>query len=240
MFICVDGSDCRGETGSGKSTTSKLFLTQILNVSHEYSRRISQPAYQGKSYPPDTRLITRLVASIQLIELLGHAQTPLNPHASRVHKYTELQFSKIGKLIGAKIVDFMLEKRRVAQAFKFSRYERNFHIFYELFAAGQLSREDKEKMHLLDGYRSYKYLVPAESGPKFKKLYDADALNPSGNIKKILFNVGFNQKSQDDILKILSAIILLGNIEFAVYEARKQEGRVVFEINDFRRVCEVY
>jgi chitin synthase len=214
----------RGETGSGKSYTAKMFLLQLLFLSNQYSRKIESAAKFGSIPPVDYRLTKKIMAATQLVELFSSAQTPLSPISSRIHKYTEIQFNDCGKIVGAKFIHLMLEKSRTAQAFNFSKHERNFNIFYALFAPGQLSREERQQYHFLDSARSYNYLIPNDTSSKFKRTFSSDDLPPPISIKQVFTHLGLSKKIQGEILKLLSALLLLGNVEFAIYEAKKEEG----------------
>lgn len=80
-----------------------------------------------------------------ILETFGNAQTLLNNNSSRFGKYLELIFSPAGAIVGAKFKDYLLEKPRVVTQ---GRGERNFHVFYMMFAS--LSAEEKETLCLLD------------------------------------------------------------------------------------------
>jgi len=80
-----------------------------------------------------------------ILETFGNAQTVMNDNSSRFGKYLELVFSEEGKLLGATYREYLLEKLRVVtQASK----ERNFHIFYLMFAG--LDQEKKDAFRLRD------------------------------------------------------------------------------------------
>ena len=74
-----------------------------------------------------------------LQEAFGNAKTIMNNNSSRFGKFTKMLFSKIdrknlqqsARLAGSKIESYLLEKSRVVQQ---EVGERNFHIFYQLFA----------------------------------------------------------------------------------------------------------
>jgi myosin heavy subunit len=55
----------------------------------------------------------------------------MNNNSSRFGKYLQMSFSNSGKILGAKVYEYLLEKSRVVQH---GPGERNYHIFYYLFS----------------------------------------------------------------------------------------------------------
>lgn len=65
------------------------------------------------------------------MEAFGNAQTVINQNSSRFGKFLELHFTIGGKLVGAQLSEFLLEKSRVVSQ---PIAERNFHIMYYMIA----------------------------------------------------------------------------------------------------------
>ncbi|KAL5731112.1 hypothetical protein ACHQM5_003871 [Ranunculus cassubicifolius] len=61
-----------------------------------------------------------------ILEAFGNAKTSRNDNSSRFGKLIEIHFSGTGKISGAKIQTFLLEKSRVVQC---AEGERSYHIF---------------------------------------------------------------------------------------------------------------
>jgi hypothetical protein len=74
-------------------------------------------------------LSDRVIATSPLLEAVGNAQTVMNNNSSRYGKYLMLQFDLSGKIMGASIKTYLLEKTRVVRQ---SKGERNYHVFYLL------------------------------------------------------------------------------------------------------------
>ena len=77
------------------------------------------------------------------MEAFGNAKTVMNNNSSRFGKYLEVLFSNEGSILGGSFKEYLLEKSRVVVQ---GCNERNFHIFYQMFAG--LSDDQKEVLKL--------------------------------------------------------------------------------------------
>ena len=73
------------------------------------------------------------MATSPLMEAFGNAQTVLNHNSSRYGKFLMLQFDLTGKIMGAVMKTYLLEKTRVVHR---SEGERNYHIFHLIYGGG--------------------------------------------------------------------------------------------------------
>ncbi|KAK4398417.1 Myosin-2 [Sesamum angolense] len=102
------------ESGAGKTETAKIAM-QYLAAVVGGSRGIESEVLETSC----------------ILEAFGNAKTARNDNSSRFGKLTEIHFSATGKMCGAKIQTFLLEKSRVVQL---AKGERSYHIFYQLCA----------------------------------------------------------------------------------------------------------
>nr|XP_046173222.1 unconventional myosin-VIIa-like isoform X4 [Oncorhynchus gorbuscha] len=175
-----------GESGAGKTESTKLLLRQIM----ELCRANSQLEQQILQVNP-------------LLEAFGNAQTVMNDNSSRFGKYIQLRFHN-SSVKGAKINEYLLEKSRVVHQ---DEGERNFHIFYCMLAG--ISPEDKDMYGLLDPTQ-YRYLngrygsedIVRKWGEKYSEVCNAMDM------------VGFQEQEKVDMMTILAGILSLGNIMF--------------------------
>ena len=88
-----------GESGAGKTEASKKIMQFIAAVSGNSA---------NVQHVKDV-----ILESNPLLEAFGNAKTIRNNNSSRFGKYLEMMFTKNGKVIGAQINEYLLEKSRV-------------------------------------------------------------------------------------------------------------------------------
>ena len=77
----------------------------------------------------------------------------MNNNSSRFGKYLELLFSAEGAILGGCFKEYLLEKSRIIVQ---GPNERNFHIFYQMFAG--LSDNQKQMLNL-DNPAAHRYIM---------------------------------------------------------------------------------
>ncbi|KAL4578472.1 hypothetical protein LXL04_014595 [Taraxacum kok-saghyz] len=180
-----------GESGAGKTESTKNLMQYL--------------AYMGGRAPaPGQRSVEQQVLeSNPVLEAFGNAKTVRNNNSSRFGKFVEIQFNERGKISGAAIRTYLLERSRVCQV---SDPERNYHCFYMICAA---PAEVTEK-YKLGKAKSYHYLNQTNcfelSGVDEGKEYAAT--------RKAMDVVGISTDEQEAIFRVVAAILHLGNIEF--------------------------
>ncbi|XP_059823439.1 unconventional myosin-X-like [Hypanus sabinus] len=185
-----------GETGAGKTENTKLLL-QFLSV-------MSQKSLGASAHEKSTHVEQAILESSPVMEAFGNAKTVYNNNSSRFGKFIQLHFSENGNIQGGSIVDYLLEKNRVVRQ---NPAERNFHIFYALLAG--MEPQQKEELGLA-GTVEFRYLQQSDGAPaesrEDKLLFE--------KVMGALLVLGFRAEGVKDVLKLLSAILQLGNIGF--------------------------
>lgn len=94
----------------------------------------------------------KILESNPLLETFGNAKTVRNNNSSRFGKFVELQFDKDGRICGAAIRTYLLERSRVVTV---NDPERNYHIFYQLCDG---ANEEERKEFCLKPANEFRYL----------------------------------------------------------------------------------
>lgn len=179
-----------GESGAGKTETTKLIMRYLTYVG-------------GRAVLDDRSVEQQVLESNPLLEAFGNAKTVRNDNSSRFGKFVEIQFDKTGRISGAAIRTYLLERSRVVQI---TDPERNFHCFYQLCASGK----DAE-LYKLGHASTFHYLNQS-------KTYELEGTNNEDEYwktKRAMDIVGISRTDQDAIFRTLAAILHLGNIEFS-------------------------
>lgn len=193
-----------GLTGAGSSTQQQLVTAQLLRLSTS-----------GKK---DTRLAEQVQALSTILSSFGCAKTATNPSASRYSSLLELHFTDAGRLAGAKVLAYGLDKRRFA---KLAKDERTFHAFYQLVAGSTRAEKDEYAIH--DDIAEYRLF--AKSGcyrlpPSAPNSDDSIAFDELRAAFKVL---GFKPRHVVSIFRLLSAILTIGDLDFAEHAADQFE-----------------
>jgi myosin heavy chain 6/7 len=118
-----------GESGAGKTENTKKVIMYIAKVAGVEKKPGAPAAEEGKI---KGTLDEQIVEANPLMEAFGNAKTVRNNNSSRFGKFIRAHFGQTGKLAGADIETYLLEKNRIT--FQLAA-ERNYHIFYQLLYA---------------------------------------------------------------------------------------------------------
>ncbi|WJX79127.1 Myosin-6 [Trifolium repens] len=180
-----------GESGAGKTESTKLLMRYLAYMG-------------GRAAVAEGRTVEqKVLESNPVLEAFGNAKTVRNNNSSRFGKFVEIQFDKKGRISGAAIRTYLLERSRVCQV---SDPERNYHCFYMLCAASP----EEVKKYKLGHPRTFHYLNQSSC-------YELEGIDESKEynaIRRAMDVVGISSEEQDAIFQVVAAILHLGNIEF--------------------------
>lgn len=188
-----------GESGAGKTVSAKYIM--------RYFATRESPDQPGKRAKGITDAMSeteeQILATNPIMEAFGNAKTTRNDNSSRFGKYIEIMFDKRTEIIGARIRTYLLERSRlVFQPLK----ERNYHIFYQLVAG--TTDAEKESLGLVP-VEHFDYLNQGGS-PIIEGVDDRADFYAT---KQSLSTIGVHPRQQDEIFRILAALLHLGNVK---------------------------
>lgn len=179
-----------GESGAGKTETAKIAMQYLAALG----------GGSGIEY--------EILKTNPILEAFGNAKTLRNDNSSRFGKLIEIHFSETGKISGANIQTFLLEKSRVVQC---TEGERSYHIFYQLCAGAPSALREKLNLKSAD---EYKYL-------RQSNCYSISGVNDAEQFRIVveaLDVVHISKEDQQSVFAMLAAVLWLGDISFSVID----------------------
>uniref|UniRef100_A0A182XLF1 Myosin heavy chain n=1 Tax=Anopheles quadriannulatus TaxID=34691 RepID=A0A182XLF1_ANOQN len=221
-----------GESGAGKTENTKKVIA--------YFATIGASGKKDENAEKKGSLEDQVVQTNPVLEAFGNAKTVRNDNSSRFGKFIRIHFTGSGKLAGADIETYLLEKARVISQ---QTLERSYHIFYQIMSGSVKGL--KEKCFLSNDV--YDYMIIAQGKTTIPNVDDGEEMdmcflsndiydynsvsqgkitipNVDDGEECLLtdeaFNVlGFTQEEKDNIYRITSAVMHMGRMQF------KQKGR---------------
>jgi len=198
-----------GESGAGKTENTKKVIQYIAKVAGVEKKKGEAAKEEVVSAGGVAKikgdLDEQVVQANPLLEAFGNAKTTRNNNSSRFGKFIRCHFSQTGKLAGADIESYLLEKNRVIHQ---GCAERNYHIFYQLLYA--TSDEDLAKYCLITR-KSEEYEFLNKGVPSVDAIDDHEEFGMTEDAVKVL---GFTQDEKESMFKICGAILNFGNMKF--------------------------
>merc|ERR1719336_2927659 len=109
-----------GESGAGKTENTKKVISYFATI-----------CSSGKRKEGEASLEDKIVATNPVLEAWGNAKTVRNDNSSRFGKFIRIHFNASGKLSGADMVVYLLEKSRLTYQ---QPLERCYHSFYNIMS----------------------------------------------------------------------------------------------------------
>ncbi|XP_055547294.1 myosin heavy chain, muscle isoform X9 [Wyeomyia smithii] len=190
-----------GESGAGKTENTKKVIA--------YFATIGASTKKDESTEKKGSLEDQVVQTNPVLEAFGNAKTVRNDNSSRFGKFIRIHFTGSGKLAGADIETYLLEKARVISQ---QTLERSYHIFYQMMSGSVKGL--KEKCLLSNDI--YDYMVIAQGKTTIPSVDDGEEMQLTDEAFNVL---GFTQEEKDNIYRITAAVMHMGGMKF------KQKGR---------------
>ncbi|KAJ3690189.1 hypothetical protein LUZ61_019353 [Rhynchospora tenuis] len=179
-----------GESGAGKTETAKIAMQYLASLG----------GGSGIEY--------EILQTNPILEAFGNAKTARNNNSSRFGKLIEIHFGATGRISGAAIQTFLLEKSRVVQC---ADGERSYHILYQLCAGAPKSLREKLNLRKAE---FYKYLNQSSC----RSIVGVDDSEMFFAVMEAMNVVHISKEDQDTVFAMLAAVLWLGNISLKVID----------------------
>ena len=179
-----------GESGAGKTESTKFILQYLTAITTNQSW-IEQQIMEANT----------------ILESFGNAKTVRNNNSSRFGKFVQVLFDAKQDIIGAAMVNYLLEKSRIVTQ---ASNERNYHVFYQLVYGA--NAEEREEWEISGHCQDYRYLN--QSGKV--EVPDIDDKKDFQDLKFAFAVLKMSEESTKWIFKVIAALLHLGNIRFSV------------------------
>ncbi|XP_076442426.1 myosin heavy chain, striated muscle-like isoform X8 [Babylonia areolata] len=189
-----------GESGAGKTENTKKVIQYFALVAAATQKKGEEEETTSKK----GSLEDQIIQANPVLEAYGNAKTVRNNNSSRFGKFIRIHFGTQGKIAGADIETYLLEKSRVT--FQQSA-ERNYHIFYQICSNAIPANNDKMLIQPDPGLYSFvnqgHLVVDGIDDVEEMKLTDT------------AFDVlGFTEEEKTSMYKCTAAIMHFGELKF--------------------------
>tara|TARA_B110000091_G_scaffold213972_1_gene265238 strand:- start:995 stop:3088 length:2094 start_codon:yes stop_codon:yes gene_type:complete len=232
--LCNQSILISGESGAGKTVSTKYCMTYLacmalpekeakitasLGTSSQSLKGSSDTKTNGaghasassSSASKSSEIQAKVLVSNAILEAFGNARTLRNDNSSRFGKYIQMMFDSRGRLAGATISTYLLEKSRLVFQ---NPNERNYHIFYQLLqGATEVEKNEFQLMELEDcAYTNRSGCYTRQDG-----VNDADEWHA---LRRAMWTLGLTAEEQHETFTLLSCIMHLSLVQFEAIHVR--------------------
>merc|ERR1719365_64313 len=191
-----------GESGAGKTENTKKVISYFATI-----------CSSGKRKEGEASLEDKIVQTNPVLEAWGNAKTVRNDNSSRFGKFIRIHFNQAGKLSGADMVVYLLEKSRLTYQ---QPLERCYHAFYNLMSDSVADL--KEKCLLSNDILDYWYVSQGKlTVPSIDDKEDMDFANEAFDV------LGFTETEKYDVFKNTACMMHMGNMTKDFVPVGKEE-----------------
>ncbi|MAD25700.1 MAG: hypothetical protein CMO44_16190, partial [Verrucomicrobiales bacterium] len=191
-----------GESGAGKTENTKKVIAYFATI-----------CSSGKKKEGEASLEDKIVNTNPVLEAWGNAKTVRNDNSSRFGKFIRIHFNQAGKLSGADMVVYLLEKSRLTYQ---QPLERCYHSFYNLMS--DQVPDLKEKCHLSNNIYDYWYVSQGKT-----TVETIDDKEDMMFADQAFDTLGFTQDEKYDVFKNTACMMHMGNMTKDFVPVGKEE-----------------
>merc|ERR1712072_900852 len=207
-----------GESGAGKTENTKKVISYFASI-----------GATGKKKPGEIGLEDKIVNTNPVLEAWGNAKTVRNDNSSRFGKFIRIWFNAAGKLSGADMVIYLLEKSRLTFQ---AELERCYHSFYNIMC-DQIP-DIKEKCHLSDDI--YDYWWVSQGKTTVPSIDDKEDMMFAHQAYGIL---GFSPEETYNIYKLTAVVMHMGNMTKDFVPVGKEEQAEIKDDTNAKKVADL-
>merc|ERR1719323_2144868 len=207
-----------GESGAGKTENTKKVISYFASI-----------GATGKKKEGEIGLEDKIVNTNPVLEAWGNAKTVRNDNSSRFGKFIRIWFNAGGKLSGADMVIYLLEKSRLTFQ---AELERCYHSFYNIMA--DQVPDIKEKCHLSDNI--YDYWWVSQGKTTVPSIDDKEDMMYADEAYDIL---GFTNEEKYNIYKLTAVVMHMGNLTKDFVPVGKEEQAEIKDETNANKVADI-
>jgi len=191
-----------GESGAGKTENTKKVISYFASIGASGKRKEGEPGLEDK-----------IVQTNPVLEAWGNAKTVRNDNSSRFGKFIRIWFNQAGKLSGADMVTYLLEKSRLTFQ---AELERCYHAFYNIMS--DQVPDIKAKALLTDNI--YDYWWVSQGKVTVDSIDDKEDMMFANQAFDIL---GFTEDEKYNCYRLTAVVMHMGNMTKDFVPVGKEE-----------------
>merc|ERR1712223_1975232 len=205
-----------GESGAGKTENTKKVISYFASI-----------GATGKKKEGEIGLGDKIVNTNPVLEAWGNAKTVRNDNSSRFAKFIRIHFNQSGKLSGADMVVYLLEKSRLTYQ---QPLERCYHAFYNMMS--DAVPDLKEKCLLSNEILDYWYVSQGKlTVPSIDDKEDMMFADEAFDV------LGFTQDEKYDVFKNTACMMHMGNMTKDFVPVGKEEQAEIKDETNANKVA---
>merc|ERR1712061_143875 len=205
-----------GESGAGKTENTKKVISYFATI-----------CSSGKRKEGEASLEDKIVQTNPVLEAWGNAKTVRNDNSSRFGKFIRIHFNQAGKLSGADMVVYLLEKSRLTYQ---QPLERCYHAFYNMMS--DAVPDLKEKCLLSNEILDYWYVSQGKlTVPSIDDKEDMQFAHEA------FMSLGFTEQQEYDVYRNTATMMHMGNMTKDFVPVGKEEQAEIKDDTNAQKVA---
>merc|ERR1719402_634409 len=207
-----------GESGAGKTENTKKVISYFATICSSGKRKEGEASLEDKT-----------VQTNPVLEAWGNAKTVRSGNSSRFGKFIRIHFNSSGKLSGADMVVYLLEKSRLTYQ---QPLERCYHAFYNIMS--DHVPDLKQKCLLTNDIKDYWYVSQGKlTVPSIDDKEDMQFAEEAFHV------LGFTEQEGYEVYKNTACMMHMGNMTKDFVPVGKEEQAEIKDETNCQKVAEL-